>query len=235
MVMDRASGAALLSGLDGFAALLRVPVLARCIPNVLAHSMADLHAIDPGLVRSQLTGTGLAAMLDALARGAEACDRPDLSVAAARLTSRESSDPDVICHGDLHPLNLLVDEQDAVTVLDWSAATLAPRTYDVGFTSLLLSEPPLALPERLRPLARAIGRRLAARFVHGYEQCAGVRIVPEALAYFQAVVCLRALVEVCEWEAGGVLAQRVGHPWLTNSVSFARRLSAFSGVDVRSR
>ena len=32
----------------------------------------------------------------------------------------------VICHGDLHPFNLLVDERGAVIVIDWTAAACAP-------------------------------------------------------------------------------------------------------------
>ena len=65
-----------------------------------------------------------------------------------------------------------------MTVLDWSTALLAPRAHDVGFTSLLLSEPPLRVPGWQRPLVRMVGRVLARRFVRGYQRQAGTRSSP---------------------------------------------------------
>jgi aminoglycoside phosphotransferase (APT) family kinase protein len=241
MVMDRAPGAPLLVGLDGVSALAHAPGLARRIPDVLARAMAHLHTLDATAVRDELIGTtalaiDLPSMLDALAHGADACERADLEAAAAALSARVRSDePVVICHGDLHPFNLLVDAEGTVTVLDWSAALIAPRGYDVAFTSLMLTEPPLALPNALRPIVRGIGRRLAKRFVRSYERYANVAVDADTLAYFHAVICLRALAEVAFWVAGGVVDDRVGHPWLTNGESFAARLSAATATDVRAR
>jgi len=142
---------------------------------------------------------------------------------------------DVICHGDMHPFNLLVDETGAVTVLDWTAALLAPRAYDVAFTSLLLAEPPVVLPKQLRPVARTVGRRLAARFVDNYQRAASVTIDGRDLELLQAVVCLRALVEVAFWVEAGTLAESVGHPWVTNGPVFAARLSRATETNVRAR
>ena len=65
-----------------------------------------------------------------------------------------------------------------MTVLDWSTALLAPRAHDVGFTSLLLSEPPLRVPGWQRPLVRLSGRVLARRFVRDYQRQAGRRSGP---------------------------------------------------------
>ena len=53
MVMDRAPGGPALSGLDGLSPAA-VPRLLRQIPDLLATSMARLHALDPGLVRGEL-------------------------------------------------------------------------------------------------------------------------------------------------------------------------------------
>jgi aminoglycoside phosphotransferase (APT) family kinase protein len=241
MVMDRAPGGPLLAGLDGLGALLRAPRLARRVPDVLAKSMAALHALDPTAVGDELARTAgvtasIGEMLDGLAQGASACERVDLHDAAASLTARSVADDSlVICHGDLHPFNLLAASNGEVTVLDWSAAILAPRTYDVAFTSLLLTEPPLALPERLRPIVRSVGRRLASRFVRSYERDSVSTVDRNVLRYFQAVVCLRALVEVAFWVAGGVVDAREGHPWLTNGAPFAALLSDVTGVDVMPR
>jgi aminoglycoside phosphotransferase (APT) family kinase protein len=140
----------------------------------------------------------------------------------------------VICHGDLHPFNLLADG-GRVTVLDWSTALLAPRAHDVGFTSLQLSEPALRVPGWQRPLVRAFGRVLTRRFVRGYQRQTEVTVDPGELRWHQAVVCLRALTEVASWVHDGTAGARSGHPWLINGPAFARRLASLTGVPVGGR
>src|SRR5438874_8576589 len=174
MVMDRAAGGPALSGLDGLSPAA-VPRLLRHIPDLLATSMARLHALDPGLVRGELeqlreVPVTVPGLLGVVARYAGEFGRTDLVHAARWLTDHPPRPaPDVICHGDLHPFNLLADGEQ-VTVLDWSAAMLAPRALDVGYTSLLLSEPPLHVPGWQRPLVRRSGRMLARRFVRRYRR-----------------------------------------------------------------
>jgi aminoglycoside phosphotransferase (APT) family kinase protein len=133
----------------------------------------------------------------------------------------------VICHGDLHPFNLLVDGTD-LCVLDWSTALLAPRAYDVAFTSLLLEVPPLAVPRALRPGLRRLGARLARQFVARYEEDAGVTVAMADLRWHQGVVCLRALVEVAAWAQQDLTDSRAGHPWLLCESAFAERLRALT-------
>jgi aminoglycoside phosphotransferase (APT) family kinase protein len=239
MVMDRAPGGPALSGLDGLS-LTAVPRLLRQIPDLLATSMVRLHALDPGLVRGELeqvrdAPVTVPGLLAALARFAGDFGRTDLVDAAHWLADHPPRPtPDVICHGDLHPFNLLADG-DRVTVLDWSTTLLAPRAHDVGFTSLLLSEPALRVPGWQRPLVRLFGRVLACRFVRDYQRRAAVTVGSGELRWHQAVVCLRALVEVASWVHEGTDGARAGHPWLISGPSFARRLTSLSGVQVRAR
>ena len=151
------------------------------LPQVLAFSMARLHALDPHRIREQLGQTSdvpitVAGLLDALKTTAANYERADLAEAARWLTGHPSPPaPEVVCHGDLHPFNLLADGEQ-VTVLDWSAALLAPRAHDVAVTTLLLAEPPLHVPSPLRPMVRAAGRRLAGRFARRYQKHTGVSI-----------------------------------------------------------
>ena len=239
MVMDRAPGGPALSGLDGLSPAA-VPRLLRQIPDLLATSMARLHALDPGLVRAELeqlreVPVTVDGLLAALVRFAGAFGRPDLADAGRWLADHPPGPAsDVICHGDLHPFNLLADG-DRVTVLDWSTALLAPRAHDVGFTSLQLSEPALRVPGWQRPLVRIFGRVLARRFVRGYQRQAGVTIEAAEVRWHQAVVCLRALTEVASWVHEGADGARAGHPWLINGPAFARRLTSLTGVPVRAR
>ena len=239
LVMDRAPGRPALSGLDGGL----TPAVARQVlhvPELLATAMSRLHALDPDLVRGELEQVREApvtvpALLALLGRLAGEYGRPDLAGAAGWLADHPPRPaPDVICHGDLHPFNLLADGS-RVTLLDWSNALLAPRAYDVGYTALLLSEPPLQVPAWQRPLLRRFGRVLARRFVRGYQRQAATTVEPRELRWYQAVVSLRALTEVAGWVHAGTAGAHPGHPWLTSGPAFARRLTALTGISVRPR
>jgi len=241
MVMDRAAGRPALSGLDAAPTPAVMRRLLRQIPELLAGSMARLHALDPDLVRSELkqvrgTPVTVAGLVSVLAGFAADFGRPDLVGAARWLTDHPppAPAPDVICHGDLHPFNLLADG-DRVTVLDWSTSLLAPRAYDAAFTTVLLSEPPLRVPGWQRPLILMVGRLMARRFVRGYQERSAVTIEPGELRWYQAVVCLRALVEAASWVHQGVADAHAGHPWLLCGPAFARRLAALTGAPVRAR
>jgi aminoglycoside phosphotransferase (APT) family kinase protein len=240
MVMDRAAGRPALSGLDAAPTPAVMRRLLRQIPELLAGSMARLHALDPDLVRSELkqvrgTPVTVAGLVSVLAGFAADFGRPDLVGAARWLTEHPPAPaPDVICHGDLHPFNLLADG-DRVTVLDWSTSLLAPRAYDAAFTTVLLSEPPLRVPGWQRPLILMVGRLMARRFVRGYQERSAVTIEPGELRWYQAVVCLRALVEAASWVHQGVADAHAGHPWLLCGPAFARRLAALTGAPVRAR
>jgi aminoglycoside phosphotransferase (APT) family kinase protein len=240
MVMDRAPGRSALAGLDGALTSATVRRLLRQLPDLLARTMAPLHALDPDLVRGELQQvTEVPVTLDGLVArlvtGAAESGRPDLVRAARWLADHPPGPvPDVICHGDLHPFNLLADG-DRVTVLDWSASLLGPRGYDVAFTLLLLSEPPMRVSGWQRPLIRAFGALLGRRFVRGYQRETGVTVPPGELRWYQAVVCLRALVEVAGWTRQGVIDRHAGHPWLVSGPAFARRLTALTGAPVQPR
>ena len=240
MIMDRAAGGPALSGLDGGLTPAAVPRLLRQIPGLLATSMARLHALDPDLVRSELeqvrdVPVTVPGLLAALTPFASEFGRTDLVDAARWLADHPPRPaPDVICHGDLHPFNLLADG-DRVTVLDWSTALLAPRAHDAGFTSLLLSEPPLRVPGWQRPLVRVFGRVLARRFLRSYQRQAAATFQAGEVRWHQAVVCLRALAEVASWVHAGTDGTHAGHPWLIDGPVFARRLARLTGAPVRAR
>jgi len=240
MIMDKATGAPLLPGLEGVAAVPAALRHAAAMPEVLGSVMAALHALDPEPVRDGLRPAGdvpvtLPGLLDAMREAAARCGRDDLAGAIRWLSERERPPaPDVICHGDLHPFNVLVDGRRA-TVLDWSTCLLAPRAYDVAFTTLMLSEPPLLLPAPLRPAVRRAGRLVAGRFIRRYETHAATAVDRKEVAWLQAVVSLRALTEVAIWVDEGVVASRVGHPWLVCGAAFAARVTAATGIAVRPR
>jgi aminoglycoside phosphotransferase (APT) family kinase protein len=240
MVMDRAPGTPLLSGLTGASALARGRAFLGEIPELLASTMTRLHALDPEPVRGELDGAGaviksVGDMLRINRQLAADYGRPDLTAAAQWLLDHPAPPaPEVICHGDLHPFNLLIDG-DRITLLDWSVALLAPRTFDVSYTALILSEAPLRVPGWTRPLVRWLGRRVAGRFARSYERSAGVTLDPAEIGWHQAVTCVRALVEVSGWEHAGEQQAHADHPWLLLRPALAARIFATTGVRVRAR
>lgn len=238
MVMDRAPGTPLLDGLSGVSAFTRLPRLATTIPETLAVMMSQLHRLDPGPLHSQLdahlaVATTVDGLLEGLRALSQAHDRKDLTDAARWLAANPPpAAPEVICHGDLHPFNLLAGPGGTATVLDWTAALLGPRAYDVAFTSVVLADPPVVVPAPMRPAAGAAGRMLSRRFVHRYRHHSGITIDQRSLQWHQAVVRLRALVDVAGWDARE-RDQRSNHPWLVSGPAFASRLSRHTGVHVR--
>jgi aminoglycoside phosphotransferase (APT) family kinase protein len=236
MVMDLAPGAPLLSGINGLGSLRAALKSLRRIPELLALAMAELHAVDPRLVEDLLGQTEVPVtteqLLPSLIDMATSADRPDLASAANWLLNHRPGHVDhVICHGDLHPLNILVDTAD-FTVVDWSGALLGPRAFDLAYTSLLLAEPPLVVPGPARWLVRTLGARLARRFVAEYERQSGAKVGADQMRWYEGLVCQRALVEVATWQHRGQMDDRAGHPWITCGPAYAQRLRALTGVPI---
>ncbi len=238
MVMDLADGAPLLAGLGGSTTVAALPRLLRRLPDVLASTMAALHRLDTAPVRARLVASGtpvvdIPGLLTGLAESARACGRADLVAVAQWLRAHPPApEPDVICHGDLHPFNVLVADDGRVTVLDWSAAVLAPAAYDVAFTSLLLAEPPITAAAPVRAALRGVGALLAHRFRRRYERATGP-VSPQSLRWHTALVCLRALVQVASWSRG--LDEHRGHPWLLSGPAIAARLARITATAVDAR
>jgi hypothetical protein len=91
------------------------------------------------------------------------------------------------------------------------------------------------VPGWQRPLVRRFGTLLARRFVRSYQRQTSVTVEPGELRWYQAVVCLRALVEVASWVHLGVVGTRAAHPWLISGPAFAGRLTTLTGAPVRAR
>ena len=239
MVMERVPGRPPVPEVTGVAALAALGRAAIRLPDLLARTSAQLHALDPAPLRSKLVGVGVVDVLDLLGllgeRAADA-ERPDLTRAAAHMPrTRPSSEREAICHGDLHPFNLLVDG-DRVSVLDWSVALVADPAFDLAFTALTMALAPIDVPRSLRRPIRAAARQGSRQFLRRYRihaDHAQARLTDEMLEWYTGVHCLRALVEVAQWIAAGTVNDRAGHPWLVMAPQMAIHLSAVAGEDIR--
>jgi aminoglycoside phosphotransferase (APT) family kinase protein len=105
----------------------------------------------------------------------------------------------VVCHGDLHPRNVLVEGGRLTGVLDWPNAVVAEPAFDVASSrNILRFVPPgvASVPRPLRGLARLGQPILAWRYLAGYRRR---RAMPaERLAYYEVAAAMRALVRVGE-------------------------------------
>jgi aminoglycoside phosphotransferase (APT) family kinase protein len=217
-VMEHACGTPLLAGLSGIKALGRLPTLARSLPDQLAQVAARLHALDASTLEHELAETtgrrvGVAGLLDHYATTASEVD-DQLLTRAVDLLRADRPEPArrVICHGDLHPFNVLADH-DELIVLDWTAAQVADPAYDLAFTALLIEHPPLHAPNAIQPVIRAAARALSRRFIRSYNAAADHPVDSAQLQWHTRLHAVRILTDLRSWHAAGTKDEHAGHPW----------------------
>jgi aminoglycoside phosphotransferase (APT) family kinase protein len=96
-------------------------------------------------------------------------------------------DRQVVCHGDLHALNVLVNGNS--TVLDWELAAVGDAACDIARTKLLLHAVPMELPSAARPFIERLGKRAASRFEDAYTSMSP--LPTEAIHWFDALHATR--------------------------------------------
>ena len=201
-VMERAPGVTLL---DAFSAR---PWRARRHVDQLARLALRLHELDPSTWPSAAEPQGGATLVDqrlALPRAVvDRLDRPPLAgalAAAEALAGRAMSGAHVVCHGDFHPLNVVVDGGDA-SVIDWTDAGLGPREADVARTSLLFHVAAIAASTRLERVAlRLVGPRLSRRYLETYR--AGAELDRDRLRVWEVLHAVHGWSQVEMLHAGG--------------------------------
>lgn len=137
----------------------------------LAALQTTLHQLDPagfpeciGVVDRRLTLPR---------RVADALDHQALQRALERVEPvvvRARDAPPAVCHGDFHPLNVIVDG-DAAAVIDWSDAGVGDRHGDLARTLLLFELAAVAASSRTeRAMLGFLGPRLRGRYERAYRQ-----------------------------------------------------------------
>lgn len=164
-VMTRAPGEMLLD------VLRRRPRRGRHLLGQLARLQARLHRLDPqgfppgeDLLDKRLRLTRLTANM---------LDHPGLRDGLRRvedLAGELRDAPEVVCHGDYHPLNVLA-AGDSMTVIDWTDAGVGDRHGDFARTLLLFDVAWIVASGRAERLAlRGLGPMLARFHRRAYER-----------------------------------------------------------------
>ncbi len=237
MVMPRIVGRSPLSDLSLGSALLGLRRILRSVPELLADAAGRLHVLDP---------TPLGALLNDAGLESERGDAPYLaSVQRAATTGSPGFDEltrwfesnpaplgrKVLCHSDLHPFNLLVDAGGAMTVLDWTGATIAAPEMDVGFTAALLRCAPIGVPRLIAPVIACVTNHLADTFVAA---CRGQGPLDDAsLAWWEALQYARCLAELAHARVTPGSPIGPNHPFNTAAPMMTRRLLGLTGVEVK--
>ncbi|RPI07311.1 MAG: hypothetical protein EHM63_07985 [Actinobacteria bacterium] len=141
----------------------------RRVPAQLAALMIALHRLDAAPIREALIATSTPFGLDARARALAdlhgsfgAADHPAGDELCAWLEQRQPDrGPQVVCHGDLHALNVLVNGHTAV--LDWELAAIGDAAFDIARTKLLLHAVPMDLPRSAASFSRTGSAAVAAK------------------------------------------------------------------------
>ena len=220
---------------------------------MLATVAAQLHAIDPATVDAALRADDI--HLGELGDASYRRDIVEATMATTTSTTTPAGStstttgfaellrwfddhrPDatdrVVCHGDLHPLNLLVDGDGTINVIDWTNANVCPRELDVGFTTAFLRCAPISVPERARPVVRRVTNHLAKRFLRLYRAQPGARpLDPERLRWYEALQYARCLAEVAIGRTDPTAVVGPSHPFETASRGMTRELARLTGIAV---
>ena len=201
MVMEHVDGEKLLAGLGLGRLLLQLPATLRRLAHQMSAAELRLHALDPMPVVDALVAAGInIGALGVEARMAEV--RSAAANTAAGFEGvlawldrhRPAMTPAVICHGDIHPFNMLVTDDGSFNVLDWTNGNLCRREYDVGFTAALLQCAPLGGPRVVQRPIGAITGSLAHRFVDSYRRIAPINL--DVVEWFETLQYARCLAAV---------------------------------------
>jgi len=178
--------------------------------GVLLDAQLRLHALDSSpLARVLGEVATFDGYLAALAWRVDLARLTGLAPVIAWLRGRPRPDAaPVVCHGDLHPQNVLIEGRRLSGVLDWPNVLVADPAFDVASTHLILRFVPaelVSVPRSLRWLLRVGQRVLAHRYLAGYRRRRPIR--RERLAYYEVAAAMRALVQ-----AGESRRRTVGEP-----------------------
>jgi aminoglycoside phosphotransferase (APT) family kinase protein len=162
LVYERVTGPSMLDQLT------RRPWLVDRLARAFAELHAEMHGTDAAGLPSQITW-----VRQAIERAADVLGAARLEACLARLD--QVAVGSVVCHGDLHPGNVVMTDSGPI-VIDWLTAGSGPPEADVARTTFLLggSAVPGVYPRIQRALIVALRRRFAWTYLRIYRRLRGV-------------------------------------------------------------
>jgi aminoglycoside phosphotransferase (APT) family kinase protein len=240
MVMERVDGDHLLAGIGVAQAVLGLPKIVRRVAQQLSMASAQLHDLDPRPIVEVLAAHGV----DVGRLGPESRLRDVRAAAQASSTGLDGVltwleaqqppfEPAVVCHGDIHPYNMLIAPDGSFNVLDWTNASVCRREYDIGCTAGLLHCAPVAVPRIAERPLRAVTGSLARRFVDVYRRSAQSHapINLDVVEWFETLQYARCLAAVVTAPIDDpIIGAR--HPFRVAGPAMVRQVEMITGVEV---
>jgi aminoglycoside phosphotransferase (APT) family kinase protein len=234
LLMERLPGRTMLDAMMGPGVLSQ--------PRTMGILHGRLHSLDPAPLRAAFRALGAE---DVLERNHVAGWRGRISDAQLHGlmpaldwidAHRPPSDGSAICHGDFHPMNIIVDGRGGSGVVDWSWVRIGPPAWDVGAAVAIFHDAPVNVPAVLRRPMDWIRRVAIRRYLKAYR---GLEPLDEsALAYYRAERYLGFLIEAGEHiqAAAGIIDPIVkptafGDPYVHRRL--CARIRELTGVRVR--
>lgn len=219
IIMRRLTGVTMMSQMIG-------PRIAR-MASLLGHAHARLHALDADEFRRRAGDDAIdgrfaspEAWLIECAATIDRCGLDGLRPGMAWLTAHRPNDTSgsAVCHGDFHPLNVLVRNNELAGVVDWAWSGVGPAEYDVGAAIALLEHGPVALPRPLLPIVRVARRWIARRYLRAYTSTRSLNL--DSVRYFETQRLFQFLCEAAEQTqaAAGVIASDMDSPFFAPDV-----------------
>jgi aminoglycoside phosphotransferase (APT) family kinase protein len=170
-------------------------------PRLLAETHARLHSLPTEPVVDALAAVGmgervsLGRHIDRIEGSAEELGLVELRPVVAWLRESEPklSGKHVMCHGDLFPNQVYVENGSVTQVIDWSDITLAPPEFDLGIVCAGIESLPIFG-------LGALQQNLAQRFRSSYERLHPVD--PEAFRFGAVTRIGRTMVSLALHQAG---------------------------------
>ena len=232
LIMQRLPGETMWSA----AAKARSVATYFAMPGRLAEIQARLHGVSGELLRDSartfdvdLATMGVEARVEDVSRRIDRAGLGGLSE-GARWLARNRPAPvqaEVICHGDFHPHNVMVERGQLSGVIDWADVTLAEPTYDIAGLRVIALYADQGVPRWARPATDLARRLMVDRYMSVYR--AAAPLDTRNLAYYEAIRLLSALAFT------GEARPQAGNPWNAphTKARLVRQFERLSGVRVQ--
>lgn len=192
----------------------------QMVPMRLGKTHAALHTIDPTPLIEALRGQGVAPEAYRLDRRMEwlrtqAEQMPFIREAVQWLLEQRPPEPDklAICHGDFHPLNILVDGERISGVLDWPGFMLADPALDVANTLVLTTIPARHVAAAAPAFAGVDWELVGQLYLEAYQ--AEQPLDTANLPYYRVRRCVHALLEGAKgqsvWQQPAIVGEVTGY------------------------
>jgi aminoglycoside phosphotransferase (APT) family kinase protein len=206
------------------------------MPRDLAAAHARLHGVRAAALPESARRLGvdprrftLAGEVEHIADRIERSRLPGLRPGTAWLLANQPApaQAEAICHGDFHPLNLMMDGPRLTGVIDWSQPVVAEPAFDLAGTRMMILYANTGLRPPLRGLVDGARRLMAHRYLSAYRALRPVEM--RNFPYFESLRIMGALA------FAGEVAPSPGNPWNAphTLATLYRRFERNTGVRVR--